>query len=204
MTDLIRRVHQIPGSLHRPDDRVVALTFDDGPGPSTPAVLDTLAETRTPATFFMVGMQIESRPGDAVRVAAAGHTIGTHTWSHRRPDELGDDGIRAETARSNALVRELTGYEVRYVRPPYLPEYASQFDAVLAPLGIVTVVWSLDPRDWERSDPDEITGAVLDGLHPGAIVVMHDGGGRERPATVAALATIVAGAEDRGYRFVAL
>jgi len=136
VTDLIRRVHQIPGSLHRPDDPVVALTFDDGPGPSTPAVLDTLAETRTPAIFFMVGMQIESRPGDAVRAAAAGHTIGTHTWSHRRPDE--------------------------------------------------------------------IAGAVLDGLHPGAIVVMHDGGGRERPATVAALATIVTGARDLGYRFVAL
>lgn len=190
-------------SPHDPGDHVLALTFDDGPGPSTGAVLDTLTATGTPATFFMIGMNVDHDPASVIRVAAEGHTVGTHTWSHTRPDELGDEGIVIETLRANARVEALTGCPVRLVRPPYRTSYAPQCDAVLGPLGLTTVIWSIDPRDWGTDDAGEIADAVLTHLHPGGIVVLHDGG-RERPATVAALPSIIAGATALGYRFVSL
>ncbi|MCU0310517.1 MAG: polysaccharide deacetylase family protein [Acidimicrobiales bacterium] len=203
MVGVVRRVHELDGTRPDPLDPVVALTFDDGPGPSTAPVLDALAATGTPATFFVLGANADADPTMVARTAADGHTIGTHTWSHSRPDELGDEGIVAETLRANALVEELTGRPVRLMRPPYRTSYAPQCAAALAPFGLTTVIWSVDPRDWDHDDPDDIVEGVLTHLHPGAIVVLHDGG-RERPATVAALPGVVAGATALGYRFVAL
>jgi peptidoglycan/xylan/chitin deacetylase (PgdA/CDA1 family) len=203
MPAVVRRAHEMQGSPHDRDDRVLALTFDDGPGPSTGAVLDALAGSGTPATFFVVGSNADQDPSAVARMAAEGHTVGTHTWDHTRPDGLEDEEILADTLRANARVAEITGRPVRLVRPPYLTSYAPRFDALLAPVGLTTVIWSIDPRDWEKDAGDEIADAVLDHLHPGGIVVMHDGG-RERPATVASIPTIVAGANAAGYRFVAL
>jgi peptidoglycan/xylan/chitin deacetylase (PgdA/CDA1 family) len=191
------------GSPYGREDRVLALSFDDGPGPSTGAVLDALAESGTPATFFVIGSNADENPSAVVRMAAEGHAVGTHTWGHVRPDGLEDAEILADTLRANARVEELIGRPVRLVRPPYLTSYAPRFDAVLAPMSPATVIWSIDPRDWGKDDESGIATAVLANLHPGGIVVMHDGG-RERPATVAAIPAIVAGARAAGYRFVTL
>ncbi len=181
----------------------MALTFDDGPGPSTPAVAEALAELEVPATFFVVGSLADASSDEITALAAAGHTIGGHSWSHPRGETTSDASVVEETERTAELIAELTGRPGRFVRPPYRKSDAARFASVLEPLGFTVVTWSVDPRDWASSDPSEIADAVVEHLHPGAIVVLHDGG-RDRRATAEALPLIVDRARRAGYRFIAL
>jgi peptidoglycan/xylan/chitin deacetylase (PgdA/CDA1 family) len=204
VASVVRRLHELPASPYAPGDEVVALTFDDGPGPHTDAVLDALAEADVHATFFVLGAAVERHPGVLKRVGAAGHTIGSHSWSHTRTEALDDDTIRAEAEQVRELVTSLTRRPVTYARPPFRPQDAPRFAELLAPLGFAAAVtWSVDPRDWELRDPGGIAAATIAALHPGAIVLLHDGGG-DRSATAAAVPEIVGAARALGYRFVAL
>jgi peptidoglycan-N-acetylglucosamine deacetylase len=200
---VVSRLHELPGDRFAPDEPVVALTFDDGPGPATPEIADTLARMEVPATFFVVGSAAAGRPDEVKRLAADGHTIGGHSCSHPRSADVDDAQVVDECVRTAALVAELTGAPAPFVRPPYRKVDGARYAALLDDLGFATVTWSLDPRDWAATDPVDIVTAVLDALKPGAIVVLHDGG-RNREATVEALPLIVHGARLAGYRFVAL
>lgn len=182
---------------------MVALTFDDGPAAATDDVATALARLRVPATFFVVGSLAVEEPGLLDGLVEAGHTVGSHSWSHRRIEDLADGDMLEEVVRSAALIEEATGRPARVFRPPYRKADAPRWASVVAPLGLEVVTWSIDPRDWASSDPVEIAIGVLDHLHCGAIVLLHDGGG-DRSATVEALPLIVRGAQLAGYRFVAL
>jgi peptidoglycan/xylan/chitin deacetylase (PgdA/CDA1 family) len=114
-----------------------------------------------------------------------------------------DAQVIDECVRTAALITELTGEPAPFVRAPYRKADAFRYADLLDDRGFSTIGWSLDPRDWAATDPVEIVRAVLDSLHPGAIVVLHDGG-RDRSATVEALPLMVHGARMAGYRFVAL
>ena len=203
VSNVVSRLHELPEHRFDPGEPVVALTFDDGPGPSTAAVVDELAELDVSATFFVVGSVAASDPDRIRGLVAAGHTVGGHSWSHPRGDEVDDDALVDEAERTAALIVELTGRPAPFVRAPFRKVEIVRYDALLAGRGFTTVTWSVDPRDWACSDPVEIAQAVLDHLHHGAIVLLHDGG-RPRPATVDALAPIVHGARLAGYRFVSL
>jgi peptidoglycan/xylan/chitin deacetylase (PgdA/CDA1 family) len=203
MTSVVRRLHHLPDGRFAPDEKVIALTFDDGPGRSTEAVVGALARFRVPATFFVIGSVAEEEPGMVAAVAQAGHTVGGHSWSHPRIDDLTDEQLADEGVRTAAVIEAATGAPAPWFRPPYRPDHAPRWQAALAPHGIEVVAWSVDPRDWEAPDPLRIATAALDHLHPGAIVLLHDGG-PDRSATVAALPTIIEGALLAGYRFVAL
>lgn len=201
---VVHRLHDLPGSPYTPDSMVVALTFDDGPGPGTDAVLDALADCGVQATFFVLGTEIERRAAVLKRVAAAGHTIGSHSWSHARVSELDDDALRDEHTRVRVLVAEHTHRAVTWARPTYTRVHAPRLAGLVADVGYRGVVtWSVDPRDWEATDPNVVAARVVDALHPGAIVLLHDGGG-DRRATAAAVPRIVEAARARGYEFVAL
>jgi peptidoglycan-N-acetylglucosamine deacetylase len=141
------------------------------------------------------------------RTAAEGHEIGNHLYSHRHPAELSDDELRAELTRTGERIEEVLGTPPRLVRPPY-GEDAERVARVAAELGLgPTVLWSVDPSDWEEPPPEEIVRRTLAGVEPGAIVDLHDGftpwrHEASRQATVEALAQLLPALSARGYRCV--
>jgi peptidoglycan/xylan/chitin deacetylase (PgdA/CDA1 family) len=174
----------------------VALTFDDGPGNVTPAVLDVLARHQARATFFVLGSRVR-RGGALVRRAAAeGHELGVHAWHHR---DLSGRPVRAcaGLALSRAVVRAAGGPPApRVFRPPYGATSRPLVVAARA-LGLVTVVWDVDPRDYEEPGAEAIRARVRAEIRPGSIVLLHD----DRPglaATAVALDGILDDLAARG------
>jgi len=178
----------------------VALTFDDGPSPLFVAKgLDILDRYGVKATFFYVGLHLQAYPQLAPCVAARGHEIENHTYHHRSLVRLTADEIRADLRRANALIREQTGLQPRYVRPPYnrMNETARR---VAAELGLEVVRWTIDPRDWERgAEAAHIVAHVLRRVKEGSIVLLH-----ERPQTLQALPALIRQLQARGYHLVTL
>jgi peptidoglycan/xylan/chitin deacetylase (PgdA/CDA1 family) len=174
---------------------LLALTFDDGPSEWTEQILDLLAEHGARGTFFVVGSSIVGREATVERARAEGHQLGGHTYSHPHALELGDDELREEIRRGAEAVGE------RLVRPPY-GEDAERFDRLAEELRLgPTMLWSVDPRDWEEQDARVIAERVLAGAAPGAIVDLHDGRRAGQP-TVEALAEILPALAARGLRCV--
>jgi peptidoglycan/xylan/chitin deacetylase (PgdA/CDA1 family) len=194
-----QRMSEVPRSGVAPGDKVVALTFDDGPDPTyTPQVLGVLKDLQVAATFFMIGWEADASPDLVRQTAAAGDGIGNHTWNHADLTRLGDAGFRAQVDRTNELLGSLTGRRISCVRPP---EGHVSKDAVrrLASRGLTAVLWSDDPRDWTRPGTSAIVQRVLAQAAPGAIIELHDGGG-DRSETVQALPAIVEDLQAQGYR----
>ena len=180
-------------------EKVVALTFDDGPRPgSTERVLEILKQNNIKATFFMVGMQVQQNPGLAKKVAEAGHAIGNHTWRH--PMKNVDETTAAQELGNTArLIYQATGVRTSLMRPPggnlkgSLVSYAQRQRQT-------AVLWSVDSDDYYVSAP-LIVNNVLRQIRSGGIVLMHDGGG-DRSATMQALPQIIDTLKRQGYRFV--
>ncbi|MEZ4770383.1 MAG: polysaccharide deacetylase family protein [Caldilineales bacterium] len=193
-----------------PDGRpILYLTFDDGPNPVlTPKIVDLLDRYDAKATFFVVGAHLNRSPAALLPVAEGGHTIANHTWSHRSLVGLGAEGVASQLNRTADLVQETVrevlpgGAAIRYLRPPYGARNAI-VDQQAADLGYRIVTWDIDPKDWQRPGEAAIASAVINRAFPGAIVVMHDGGGGSQQ-TVAALETILETLSDEGYEFHAL
>jgi peptidoglycan/xylan/chitin deacetylase (PgdA/CDA1 family) len=180
--------------------RRVALTFDDGPGPQTPAVLRILRRARIHATFFELGVQVRLYPGLVRRVLAGGHAIANHTYDHRIVTGLSPADQASELERTQAALRTATnGYQPCLFRPP---AGAINGDAVALARRhrLLSVLWTVDPRDWALPGTDAIVARVLGNVRPGAIVLMHDAGG-PRAQTVAALPRIIAALRARHYGF---
>jgi peptidoglycan/xylan/chitin deacetylase (PgdA/CDA1 family) len=173
-------------------DAKLALTFDDGPGPDTAAVLDVLKEFGVRATFFVVAEEARARPEMVRRLVAEGHEVGLHGWHHRSAWITSPWGAAREILRGRALVEGITGQPVRWYRPPW--GHHNLVTWVLPGLvGLKRVLWSVAPDDW-RTDrsPEVIARHVVRYANPGAIVVLHDAGG-DRRRTVAALPAIIQG-----------
>lgn len=197
----VRRVGDLPGSGVGPEDRVVALTFDDGPDPTfTPKVLGVLAQYRVPATFFMIGWEAAAAPDLVRRVAAAGDGVGSHTWNHLDLTRLNEAGMAVQVDRTEALLSSETGWKVTCIRPPQGHENPGLVRR-LSERGLSTVLWSADTRDWTRPGTDTIVRRALANLSPGAIILLHDGGG-DRGETLAALPRIIETVQSQGYRLV--
>jgi len=181
---------------------LLALTFDDGPGPYTGRLLDELERLRVPGTFFVVGSQLPAFASQLRRELELGETIGDHTADHRDLTRLPARGQRAQI-RANG--RELSAYGVawpRLFRPPY-GAYDRTTHAVLGRERMLSVLWSVDSEDYARAGVRAIVRNVVDHAQPGAIVLMHDGGG-DRTQTIAALPRIVGALRREGYRFVSV
>jgi peptidoglycan/xylan/chitin deacetylase (PgdA/CDA1 family) len=189
------------------DQRTVALTFDDGPGPSTDEVLSVLAREKVEATFFVVG-GLAARNADQVKqIHAAGHAVENHSWSHPSPPRRGWSRrpLQTEIRRATKAITAITGQQPCYFRPPQgVVKGASEATRAA---GLSLVLWSVDTRDWATRGPsaaERIRNRArvgLDQQHP--IVLLHDGGG-DRAATVAALPGIIADYRSHGYQFVTL
>jgi peptidoglycan/xylan/chitin deacetylase (PgdA/CDA1 family) len=183
----------------------IALTFDDGPGPTPPAsdFVRLLAREHVPATFFEIGDQIPEfdASGAAERLMLAhGDMIGNHTWTHPEMTRLSPSEQRRQLERANQAIKRRTGFEPCLWRPPY-GDINRQLVSLARSLGMVTVMWDVDPTDWALPGAHTIYLRVVSAAHNGAIVIQHFGGG-PRYETLAALPKEIRTLRARGYRFV--
>jgi peptidoglycan-N-acetylglucosamine deacetylase len=184
-------------------EKVIALTVDDGPWPeTTEQMLDIFNQNNIKATFFWIGQSIETSPEIARRVVAEGHAIGNHTWHHWY-DPMDPATAASEIDRTAKLIYETTGVKTTFFRPPGgvlnngLAKYAQEQNYSV-------VMWSVTSADTDpRAQPEAFVNNVLKGAKPGAIVLMHDGGG-DRSRTIKALPEMIAGLKKEGYRFVTI
>ncbi|HEY5986896.1 MAG TPA: polysaccharide deacetylase family protein [Streptosporangiaceae bacterium] len=153
----------------------VALTFDDGPDPSsTPAFLELLAAHRVHATFFMLGSMVAKAPGLAAHVAGAGHEVAVHGWDHRYTVLRLPGAVRDDMARARDEVAAATGAAPRFYRPPYGVLSAGALAAART-LGLRPVLWSCWGREWESTaTPGSVYETLSSDLIGGACVLLHD------------------------------
>ncbi|GGM71622.1 chitooligosaccharide deacetylase [Lentzea pudingi] len=191
--DLVHRVET--------DEKLVALTFDDGPDPAgTQQVLDVLAADQVPATFFLMGRDLEEHPDLGRQIAQAGHEIGNHTYSHRRMIGVLPSTVAKEVEDTDAQIRR-TGYSGDiHFRPPNgkklfaLPHYLEEHNRT-------TIMWDVEPDSANNPSAQEIAQRTLEETRPGSIILLHPMyAGRDQ--TRQALEPVIIGLKERGYRFV--
>jgi peptidoglycan/xylan/chitin deacetylase (PgdA/CDA1 family) len=188
----------IANGTHR--RRAIALTFDDGPSPYTPEIIHVLLRMHVPATFFVVGQELHDFAGALRSEIRHGFVIGDHTQNHAWLIRL---GARGQVGQIGSVAHELEhdgAPAPRLFRPPY-GAFNAVTMATLRRLRMLMVLWSIDPSDWRRPGTRAIVSNVLANSRPGAIVIMHDGGG-DRSQTVAALPAIINGLRKRHYGLV--
>ena len=187
------------------DQRVVALTYDDGPNPPyTDQLLDVLAKHNVKATFFLIGNRIEQHPETVHRIIAEGHQVGNHTYNHPLLGFLPPIYVQRQIERTDALLRELDITGDIVFRAPMLTRFlpVAQFQAKAERTHISCNVWSWD---WTTQNPDKITETVLKQTKPGSIIVLHDGKAENKNAnrsgTVEATDRIITALKREGYQF---
>jgi peptidoglycan/xylan/chitin deacetylase (PgdA/CDA1 family) len=156
-------------------ERAVGLSFDDGPHPKgTGAVLERLAEGRARATFFLVGEQVERRPGLAAEIVAAGHEVALHGHTHRCHLRLLPGEAREDVRRGAAALAEATGRPPRLHRPPF-GLYSTATLRFVRDVGLEPVLWSRHGRDWSRrATPRSIARRLGTEVRAGEILLLHD------------------------------
>jgi chitin deacetylase len=183
-------------------ERVVALTFDDGPTPQfTEEVLSLLRDENVKATFFVTGTELGRNLALGQQIVAAGHELGNHSFSHRRMMGQSPVLIREEVERTDQLIREAGHQGPIHFRPPhckkllFLPYY-------LARTGRTTITWDIEPDSFAEvaAEPAGIAGHVRDRARPGSIILLHvmyPG----RRTSMDAVPGIIRALNERGYRF---
>ncbi len=195
-------------SIHRlpVEDRLIALTFDDGPSNDTPFFLDALDALRVRATFFLCGANVERRPEVAQAIVKAGHAVGNHTYTHPRLPRCSPGRVRQELAATQEVIEDTTGLTPKWFRPPYGLR-AISLTRLLPELDLVGVHWTVSGRDW-RLQRHQIAHRVIKQATPGGIICLHDGDTvrphADRRETLEAVKQIVPHLQDLGYRFVSL
>ncbi|MFZ2490286.1 MAG: polysaccharide deacetylase family protein [Thermoanaerobaculia bacterium] len=188
---------------HPTPEKLVALTFDDGPAPKhLGEVLELLEREQVRGTFFLIGGAIEEQPAATKRIVAAGHEIGNHSYSHRRMVFKTGSWIGREIERTDALIRSAGYRGPIHFRSPYgkrlisLPLYLARHDRL-------NVFWDVDPESNRKiaRDPDAIRNHVLARVKPGSIVLLHPMYATGEPSR-RALPEIIDTLQARGYRFV--
>lgn len=179
------------------EEKVVALTFDDGPRGTAGKILAILRDKGVPGTFFLLGANAGKNPALVAEITGAGCEIANHTWSHPSLTKLGRDEIAAEVERCTAVLAAQAAEVRPYLRPPY-GRWDEDVLAVCAELGYHLVLWDVDSRDWEYDCPKTVLKKALTGLKPGSIVLFHDG----PRVSLEVLPRFIDAVRARGYRFV--
>jgi peptidoglycan-N-acetylglucosamine deacetylase len=182
-----------------PDRPQVALTFDDGPyGFRSAAVLEILKRYKVPATFFMVGRQIEKYPDLVMRTALEGHECANHSFHHYRLPKIPLEEVVEELNATNDALRKILGVRSRLFRPPG-GEYNVSIQRVIEHLGYINVLWSADPADYrDNISPKNIVDTIMRDLRPGGIILLHDGLDRSTQA----LPELIKQVREKGWSFV--
>jgi peptidoglycan-N-acetylglucosamine deacetylase len=190
--------------------KLVALTFDDGPSGFTHHILDVLERKHVHATFFLIGNQVADHPAQVRRELIDGDLLGNHTYTHADPLQIGLKSFLDELQGTQRAIWQNTGFTPCFWRAPY-GSIDNRIAYIARGLGLVSIQWDTDPQDFNMPPVATIVHRVLfgnpkdpdPGVHPGAIVLMHDGGG-DRSHTVRALPRIIDALRARGYQFVTI
>ncbi|MDB5085112.1 MAG: chitooligosaccharide deacetylase [Bacilli bacterium] len=185
-------------------EKVIALTFDDGPDPVyTPQILDLLRKYHAKATFFAIGSNIEKYPGVARREVFEGHELANHTYSHII-GHLSASQLQQEILRTQQIIFRTTGTKPSLFRPPG-GNYSPVFVETAKQNGLTVIMWSwdLDTRDWSRPGVKKIVNKVMSNLHNGDVVLFHDHG-YHCDQTVAALKIILPELQNRNYQMITI
>ena len=185
-----------------PAQRMVALTFDDGPSGRTPAILSVLSHNHAHATFFVVGRATRGMEPVLRHIAATGNELADHTYSHADLLALRPPERKRQLQWTRGLVARATGVQPHFFRPPY-GATGPAVNRLGRTLGLIPVLWSVDSRDWQLPGTKAIVRRVLANVRPGAIVLMHDGGG-DRQETLRALPAILRALKRRHLQVVTL
>ncbi len=182
----------------------VALTFDDGPAGPTDRLVRILGRADVPATFFMIGQRVAAAPEQARRVERAGFLVANHSWAHTDMRTQTAAQVTASLRATHRALRRAGTHPTPLMRPPY----GALDDAARAGIratGLVPVLWTVDPRDWESGTAQQVADRILAGLRPHEtnIVLQHDGVTRS-PTSISAVPRVIRSARNRGYCFVAL
>lgn len=177
------------------ESKRIALTFDDGPHPvCTPQLLDGLKARGVKASFFITGQNAEKYPELVERMQREGHLIGNHTYSHIQLTKQNREQFREELVKTNGIIREITGEDPVFVRPPY-GSWDKKFEEEL---NMFPVLWTIDPLDWCTKDAGNVARRVISKAKENAVILMHD----EYDSTVRAALSVVDALQREGYAFV--
>lgn len=190
--DLVNRVNT--------NEKVVALTYDDGPNPPyTNQLLEVLDDLKVKATFFLIGRNIEEHPQMSRAILEGGHELGNHSYSHEellfRPKSF----VNSEIEKTDQLLRELGVVGNIHFRAPFGYK-GFVLPWLLSKLNKKHILWNVDPRDYLAKTPEEVVEMAQSQMRPGSIILLHDGGG-ERQLTVHATKSLIQTLRAEGYRF---
>jgi peptidoglycan-N-acetylglucosamine deacetylase len=185
----------------RTSEKIVALTFDDGPDPAnTPVILDILDRQNVPAIFFVIGRKAELHQDIFRIINKKNHLIGNHSYCHAFFFDLfGRKKMEQDLLKSEIVIKNITGKKVELFRPPYgvtNPILAK----VVKKLDYKAIGWSVRSLDTVKKDENELVKRIRRGLHPGAVILMHD----NREITAKVLERVILMVKNEGYRFVGL
>jgi peptidoglycan/xylan/chitin deacetylase (PgdA/CDA1 family) len=159
-------------------DPVIGLSYDDGPHPEhTPRILDVLAERELRASFYVLSRHVLQFPDVARRIVADGHEIQLHGDTHDSLLRMSVPEAVRRMRRARAEVEDVIGREITWFRPPYGAHTAPQVAAIRTVLGLPTVVWSSDARDWIDDEVDAIVDRAMAGVFSGGVLLLHDNRG---------------------------
>ena len=193
--EMIPVEHLVLPEEKKTEKKRIALTFDDGPHPIyTPQMLELLKEEQVPATFFLLGENVELY-GDVVKkIAKEGHLIGNHTYHHVQVTSLSLEEACKEIQETSDLIEELTGTGTEYVRPPF----GTWNEELEERLNMIPVMWSIDTKDWTTQNVDWIVRETVKHAEDHDIILMHD----SYQSTVDAVKRVIEQLEAEGFEFV--
>ena len=182
-------------AVHEEGSKKIALTFDDGPHPFyTHQLIQGLKERDVKATFFITGKNVVAYPDVVKELYEGGHLIGNHTYNHTQLTSKNEENFKQEIVRTNEAIREVTGADTIYIRPPY-GSWNKEFEAEL---NMFPVLWTIDPLDWCSNDVSGIVRKVTSQVKENDIILMHD----QYKTTVTAALEVVDELKEKGYEFV--
>ncbi|HHY15802.1 MAG TPA: polysaccharide deacetylase family protein [Firmicutes bacterium] len=189
------RARLVPIYEVRTDQKQVAISFDATWGTElTDEILEILATHGIKTTFFLAGQWVDKYPEYVVKIAAAGHEIGNHSYSHPHMNSLDEKGIGYELGKLDEMIRDLTGKRTIVFRPPF-GEYNNRVLSTATALGYYPVQWSVDSLDWKNLSSGQIYDRVMREIKPGSIVLFHNAG----PGTPGAIRRIIPDLKQAGY-----
>ncbi|WP_242359674.1 polysaccharide deacetylase family protein [Lactococcus petauri] len=175
--------------------KLIALTFDDGPNPTTtPQLLDILESKKVPVTFFALGENAQQYPEIIAQEAKNGHEVASHTWDHKDLQTLSREEQKKEILNANQLINKITGQDVSLYRPPY----GSYNEDILKLTSLTIVNWSVDTNDWRYNTSEPVIENALNYVYDGSIILLHD----IHPWSVEAVPQIIDTLHQQGYTFV--